>query len=79
MHRTFQKTVCKVDKNNPNPIVYQNIKLLQNINFDFDTKEATRSERLWEINFEKLRNYKEVNGDCDIKKRHELYGWVHFS
>lgn len=77
MYRSFQEIVCKVDENDPDPIVYQKIKLLQDINFDFDTKEATRSERLWEINFEKLRNYKEVNGDCDIKKRHELYGWVH--
>jgi len=77
MYRSFQEIVCKVDENDPDPIVYQKIKLLQDINFDFDTKEATRSERLWEINFEKLRKYKEVNGDCDIKKRHELYGWVH--
>jgi len=73
MYRAF---LGKRKTENPEHIVRQKIDLLQGINFDFETANSSRSGKDWDEKFEKLQIYKEENGDCDIKKNHELHAWA---
>ena len=49
------------------------IEALRSIDFNFTIK--TRSDILWDANFDKLLEFKEVNGHCNVplrKKAHQL-------
>lgn len=64
---------------NRNMLSKDKILLLNNINFNFNHKE-TIIENEWELNFNKMLEFKSKNGHCRVPVNYEdrlLYYWVH--